>query len=78
MSMTDGEAAVKNLTDKRPMNACKGCHRVKNDIAALTDRSPTRSTALPARPPNRPAAATAGPAPMPNRPSTTCRSAAAP
>jgi len=39
MSMTDGEAAVKNLTDKATYERLqKDVTAVKNDIAALTDQ----------------------------------------
>ena len=78
MSMSDGEAAVKNLTDKATYERLqKDVTAVKNDIAALTDQITDALNALPAPRPNRPAAATSRPATMPNRRWTTCRSAAA-
>ena len=78
MSMTNGEAATGNPTDKATYERLqKDVIAVKNDIAALTEQITDASEQFCRHRLQTGAAATSRRAPMRNRLSTTCPSAAA-
>jgi len=78
MSITNGEAAMADMTDQATYQRLeKDVSGMKNDIAARADQITKPSTALPARPANVQNAASKKPAPTWIRRSTTFPRAAA-